>query len=105
MAQKRLHRADVVAGLEQVRGEGMTQRMAAHRIHQPRGIGGALHSSHEMVLVQMVPAQLAAAEGFDETSAERTRIADIEFWFCPASDAPALKGRTIHYVSGELVVL
>jgi|SRR5438477_13190847 len=45
------------------------------------------------------------AEGFDESQKpEITKIADLEFWFCPVPDAPNLEGKTIDYLSGELVV-
>jgi len=45
------------------------------------------------------------AEGFDEShEPETTRIAGLEFWFCPVPDAPSLEGKTIDYLSGELVV-
>lgn len=45
------------------------------------------------------------AEGFDKSHKPETiRIADLEFWLCPVPDAPSLEGRTIDYVSGELVV-
>jgi|SRR6185503_4325365 hypothetical protein len=45
------------------------------------------------------------AEGFDESrKPEITRIAELDFWFCPAPEAPSLKGRTIDDVAGELVV-
>src|SRR6267378_3029812 len=36
MPEQLLHRADVVAGFEQVRGEGVAQRMRAHRLGDPR---------------------------------------------------------------------
>ena len=45
------------------------------------------------------------AEGFDESQKPKTtRIADLEFWFCPVQDAPSLEGKTIDYVSGDFVV-
>ena len=45
------------------------------------------------------------AEEFDTSrEPEITRIADLDFWFCPVPDAPSLEGKTIDYLSGELVV-
>ena len=44
------------------------------------------------------------AEDFDKShEPETTRIADLEFWFCPPN-APSLEGKTIDYLSGEFVV-
>lgn len=45
-----------------------------------------------------------AAEFDKGREPETSRIADLEFWFCPVPDAPSLEGKTIDYLSGELVV-
>lgn len=45
------------------------------------------------------------AEDFDKSrEPETTRIEGLEFWLCPVPDAPSLEGKTIDYLSGELVV-
>jgi hypothetical protein len=48
-----LHRPDVVAGLEQVRGKGMAQRMAAHVLRDPGRAYRLVYRSlrHGLVLV------------------------------------------------------
>ena len=61
VAEQFLHRADVVATFEQVRGEGMAQRVRRYRLDDARRarrlLDGALHA----LLVDMVAAHRAGA--------------------------------------------
>jgi hypothetical protein len=56
-----LHRADVVAALEEMRREGVAQRMAAHGLDNARRDGGALYRPAERVRMDVVPSHHAAA--------------------------------------------
>ena len=56
VAEQFLHGADVVAVLEQVRGEGMAQRVASGRLGDSRPVHGGPHRLLHRALVEMMPA-------------------------------------------------
>jgi hypothetical protein len=56
-----LHRADVVAGLEQVRGERMPQRVAARRLGDAGRAHGPRHRALQPFFVDVVAANRAVA--------------------------------------------
>src|SRR5437899_10175039 len=57
MPEQLRHRADVVAGFEQVRSEGVAQRMRAHRLGDPRATTRLLEGASRDRLIQMMPAE------------------------------------------------
>lgn len=59
MPQQFLHRANVVTGLDQMRGERMPQRMRAHWLHDARPPTCRLDRSCQYGLVDMVSTQYA----------------------------------------------
>ena len=61
MSQQFLHGADVVTVLQQMRGERMSQRVAAHVLGNAGGAGGFLDPADEVVLVDVVPPDHAGA--------------------------------------------
>ena len=54
-----LHRPDVVAVYQQVRGEGVAQSVAGRQLHQPRRTGGVVEGLLEGSVVQMMPPALS----------------------------------------------
>ena len=60
VAPQFLHRADVVAGGQQVRGEGMTKRMAGDRLRQTGLVSGLRDGLLDERFVDVVPSLLAS---------------------------------------------
>ena len=61
MTELFLHRADIRAAFEQMRGKGMAQGMTARRLVDARGPYRTLDRALYPLLIQMMPAPTAAA--------------------------------------------
>jgi lambda repressor-like predicted transcriptional regulator len=61
VTEQLLHRADVIASLQQVRGKGMAQRMRRGRLGDACALHGALEGPLKGLVVQMMAAHHAAA--------------------------------------------